>query len=284
VNLDGAVAIVTGGGGAMGSSMVQALAAAGTTVICADIDLERAENATSEASATAQAAVVDVTDSRAVQQLVEQTIAQFGRIDVLINNAGIFRAIGAVWEVEADLWWRDVATNLLGPFLCCRAVLPHMIARNAGVIVNISGGGFGSAVPGGSGYTSSKAGLIRMTQTLALEVGSRPSTHGIRGEGRDVRVYGVEPAFVAGAMNTTVAESPGGRRWLPFVGALLDAGEVRMPGPVGAAIRRLVELAPPELSGLTFSYEEDVADLAARADELRRLGRCQIGYRGPDDG
>jgi 3-oxoacyl-[acyl-carrier protein] reductase len=282
MRLDGAVTIVTGGGGAMGAAIVDAFAAGGAEVICADLEYSRAQAAAAAAGGQAHARELDVTDAVSVRRLVDDAIDAFGKIDVLINNAGIFRAIGAAWTLEPSLWWRDVTTNLLGPFLCCHAVLPHMIARDSGVVVNLSGGGFGSAVPGGSGYTSSKAALIRMTQTIALELGSRGSAHGIRGEGHNIRVFGVEPAFVAGAMNTTVATSPGGLRWLPFVGASLEAGEVRPAGPVGAAIRRLVELAPPELDGLTLAYDDDFAELAGRADELREQGFCQIAYRGPD--
>lgn len=266
----------------MGSAIVRAFAAAGAHVLCADLDPARAQATAAAAGGRAQPKVLDVTDAGSVRRLVDEATDAFGSIDVLINNAGVFRAIGAAWELDPALWWNDVSTNLLGPFLCCNAVLPHMIDRGSGVVVNISGGGFGSAVPGGSAYTSSKAALIRMTQTIALEVGSRESAHGIRGEGHNIRVYGVEPAFVAGSMNTTVANSAGGRRWLPFVGAALEAGEVHPTDPVGAAIRRLVELAPPELDGLTFGYDQDVADLATRADELRARGLCQIAYRGPD--
>ena len=178
-------------------------------------------------------------------------------------------------------WWRDVTVNLFGPFICSRAVLPSMIERNRGVIINLSGGGFGSPLPGGSAYTSSKAALIRMTETLAMEVGRFSSDRDVRGLQRDIFVYGVEPAFVVSSMNVGVATSDAGKRWLPFVAKALESNEVSDPGQVGAALCTLIELSPPDLSGLTFSYRDDFEALNARSGDVRSTGFYRLAYSHP---
>lgn len=280
MDLKEAVVIVTGAAGVMGSSLVTAFLRAGAYVFCLDVDGDAAR-AAAAGDPHAIPLQVDVTSVADVRRAVEQTLEHFGRIDVLINNAATFRAVGAVWEVEPDLWWRDVETNLYGPFLLCHEVVPEMIAENHGVIVNVSGGGFGSSVPGGSGYTGSKIALIRLTQTLALELSDVPSELGVRGDGYDITVYGIEPAFVAGAMNTGVATSAGGRRWLPFVGDRLARGETRDASDVGEAVLELVRIQPRELNGLTFGYEDDLRGLVRHATDLRAAGMCQVRYVPP---
>lgn len=282
--LEGAVAVITGAGGVMGSAIASGVAAQGGQVVCLDVEeagpRRLAEGLRSQ-GAVARAVCVDVRDGRSVERAVGAVLAEFGRVDLLVNNAASFRAIGPVWEVGREAWWDDVSTNLLGPFLCCRAVLPVMVERNAGVIINMSGAGFGDALPGGSGYCASKAALIRLTETLALELGTGESKRGVKGAGLSVYVYGMEPAFVAGAMNERVAASRAGSRWLPFVAEDLGTGSVGDPRAVADAVCRLVALSPKGLSGLTMSYRDDFACLARLTAEVQRRGWCKLSYRRP---
>ena len=203
-----------------------------------------------------------------------------GRLMCWSTTQGSSGQLG-LWEADPATWWHDVTVNLFGPFICCRAVLPSMIERNRGIIINLSGGGFGSPLPGGSGYTSSKAALIRMTETLAMEVGRFSSDRDVRGLQRDVFVYGVEPAFVASSMNVGVATSDAGKRWLPFVAKALESNEVSDPGQVGTALCTLIELSPPDLSGLTFSYRDDFEALNTRSADVRSAGLYRLAYSRP---
>jgi len=100
-----------------------------------------------------------------------QALATFGRVDVLVNNAGVQPPIGPLWQNDADEWMRAVAVNLFGPMLCIKAVLPGMMERQRGKILNLSGGGATSPRPNFSAYAASKAALVRLTETLAEELG-----------------------------------------------------------------------------------------------------------------
>ena len=117
----------------------------------------------------------DVSDPNGVDLLVRQTLRASGRIDLLINNAGVLAPIGRAWEVPPLIWQRNVLVNLSGVFLCANAVLPHMINQEPlgglrGKIVNISSGAANYVVPGWSAYSAAKAGVDQFTRVLAAEV------------------------------------------------------------------------------------------------------------------
>ena len=282
MDLAGASVIITGSAGVMGRSMALSVARKGGRVVCADVDSNGADETVRLIESDGGAAIAvttDVTNRAQVQQLVAKTIEAFGAVDALVNNAAIFRCIGGLWEVDPDEWWRDVTTNVLGPFLCCHEVLPHMMHQDKGVIINLSGGGFSGPVPGGTGYGSSKAALIRMTDTLAFELGGRDIGVKATGHKYNIYVYGMEPTFVDSEMNRYVARSPQGRRWLPFVGDSMDQGNTQPAEAVGDAVARLIEVAPPELSGRVFSYTEDLDALASRADTIKSQDLYQLRMR-----
>src|SRR5215471_3229678 len=141
--LKGQIAIITGGSRGIGLAIAQAFAAEGIAMAL----VARSAEAVRMASETIQGAggraiplSADVTDKRAVDWVVEETVRQLGPVDLLINNAGSASAAGPIWEIEPETWWKDVTTNLLGTFLCSRAVLPGMIARHRGRILNVVSG------------------------------------------------------------------------------------------------------------------------------------------------
>jgi len=105
-----------------------------------------------------------------VLQLVQKSIEKFGRIDILVNAAGVYGPIGRAWEINADEWMHTFSVNLFGCFLLCQAVLPHMIRTGGGKVINFSGGGATSPLPRFSAYGVSKAAVVRLTETLAEEV------------------------------------------------------------------------------------------------------------------
>src|SRR5262245_46759765 len=190
--LSNMVAIVTGGGRGIGRAVARALANAGAGVSIA----ARSENELTEAAALLRevsdrvaAIQTDVTDTVAVRRLVEETRRQLGPVDVLVNNAGTCHALGPVSEVDPDVWWRDVEVSLRGSFLCARAVLPDMLARKSGRIINMGSGVGLRPVPFVSAYSCGKAALLRLTDSIALET---------RGHG--VSVFAISPGNVQTAM------------------------------------------------------------------------------------
>jgi 3-oxoacyl-[acyl-carrier protein] reductase len=202
IDLSGRVALVTGGSRGLGRADALTLARAGADVAIADIQVESqtteeeaarygplaqaaraqglvyTEATAEEIRALGRRALVakcDVTDAGQVREAVERTLAELGSVDVLVNNAGTLDHVGQLADQSPELWERDLRVNLTGAFNCSRAVWPHMRERGWGRIVNMASvagtlGGFGQA-----SYSTTKAGLLGLTRTLALE-GAR---HGI---------------------------------------------------------------------------------------------------------
>jgi 3-oxoacyl-[acyl-carrier protein] reductase len=165
------VVLVTGGGQGLGAAMAHRFAAEGATVIIGDVDKDtaaaQAEALRTEFGQPAESATLDVTDSAAVDAWIDDVAARHGRIDVLINNAGIIRDNRITDISDAD-WHAVVNVSLTGSFHCARAAIPHMRARRYGRIVSFSSmswrGNFGQA-----NYVAAKAGIIGLTRTIALE-------------------------------------------------------------------------------------------------------------------
>ncbi len=175
IGLEGQVAIVTGAGRGIGRAIAQKLVEAGARTVVGDIDSKHAQK-TAEALdkkfGTSIACRVDVSDERSVEFLIEKTLKTFGRVDYLVNNAGIMYRTRAL-DISAEEWTEVIKVNLTGPFLCIKAALPEMIKRRFGRIVNISSSaGRSVSTLGGVHYTASKAGLLGLTRAVAKEVAS----------------------------------------------------------------------------------------------------------------
>jgi NAD(P)-dependent dehydrogenase (short-subunit alcohol dehydrogenase family) len=178
VKLAGQAAIVTGGGRGIGRAIALRFAAEGAAVTLAATGREALEATAAEiraAGGRAAVSITDVADESAVARMVAAAIAEHGRLDILINNAGIAGPTAPVIELERSEWDRTLAINVTGAYLCAKHALPHMIARRSGRIVNITSiaGRIGYALR--SPYAVSKWGMIALTRSLALEVGG----HGI---------------------------------------------------------------------------------------------------------
>ncbi|MGB6568899.1 MAG: SDR family NAD(P)-dependent oxidoreductase, partial [Xanthobacteraceae bacterium] len=139
-DLNGRTAIVTGAARGIGYATAQKLLAAGAAVALWDVDAAALDKAVASLKQgdRVHAAVVDVTDEASIAAAVEVLIRDFGRIDILVNNAGITGGNAPLWQLEPQAWRRVVEVNLVGPYLVCRAVVPHMIAAGYGRIVNIA--------------------------------------------------------------------------------------------------------------------------------------------------
>jgi 3-oxoacyl-[acyl-carrier protein] reductase len=163
-------AIVTGGAQGIGLAIARRLVASGARVRIWDRDGARLASVVKELGATAAGDALDVTDPDAVERGVQSALAGAGRIDVLVNNAGIAGINTPTVDYPVDEWKRVLDVNLTGPFLCCRAVAPHMVKAKYGRIVNIASVAGKEGNPNAVAYSASKAGVISLTKSLGKEL------------------------------------------------------------------------------------------------------------------
>jgi 3-oxoacyl-[acyl-carrier protein] reductase len=179
------VALVTGGGQGIGEAICRRLAEAGARIAVFDRMAEGAERVAKEIGGLALFG--DVTSEKDVERTVAETRGKLGSVDILVNNAGITGKAGRIWELAKGDLENVLAVNLVGPFLCCRSVLPAMMQRRYGRIVNIASIAGKEGNPTLGPYSASKAGLIALTKSIAKEV---------VGQG-DITVNSISPAVIA---------------------------------------------------------------------------------------
>jgi NAD(P)-dependent dehydrogenase (short-subunit alcohol dehydrogenase family) len=193
-SLEGKVAIITGGASGFGLATARRFAGAGARVVVASRRAELCRQAAAEIDGLGLG--VDVTDEAQVQRMVQEAVAHMGRVDILINSAGTI-ARTPLPDTPLEEWEQVQATNLRGPFLCCKHVLPHMLAQGqGGAIVNIASY---LGMHAGSGntpaYGASKGGLIALTKALAVKYGPE-----------QIRVNAICPAFVKTPLNAHIID------------------------------------------------------------------------------
>ncbi|CAO3434595.1 SDR family NAD(P)-dependent oxidoreductase [Azospirillum endophyticum] len=175
LDLDGRVAVITGGARGIGYAAADRMLRSGAAVSLWDVDaaaLDAAALRLAELGSVATA-VVELTDADSVTAAAAATLERFGRIDVLVNNAGITGGNAPTWELSPEVWRRVIDVNLVGPYLTCRAVVPHMIGRGYGRIVNVASIAGKEGNPTASHYSASKAGLIALTKSLGKELATK---------------------------------------------------------------------------------------------------------------
>jgi NAD(P)-dependent dehydrogenase (short-subunit alcohol dehydrogenase family) len=255
------VAIVTGGGRGIGRAIAKAFAAEGAAVaVTARTQSQIDETAAMIAAGGGRAIAIagDIANPADVASLAEQVADRLGPVDVLVNNAAHTSSAARFWEADPDEWWRGVEVNLRGPFLAARAVLPAMLERRGGRIINISSRSAGIPAPGRSEYASSKAALVRLTDTLAAEA----TDYGIS-------VFAVHPGRVPTEASRRFESSPAGQRWFVEAGDVLKALEA----PPERCADLCVVLASGRADGLSgrfLSIFDDIDDLIRRAADIQR--------------
>lgn len=188
----GQAAIVTGAAGGIGSACAHKLAAQGVGVVCVDLDTAAAEDVVLSIRASdgnAVALVGDVTDPSLSGRAVALARESFGRLDIVLNNAGMGSAQVPLWEIDLDAWRRDIDVNLTSQFMMCKAAIPTMMEAGYGRILNVaSAAGMEGHVLSG-GYAAAKAGVVAMTKTLGKELAKS-----------GVIVNAIAPALIGSAM------------------------------------------------------------------------------------
>jgi 3-oxoacyl-[acyl-carrier protein] reductase len=170
IDLEGRCAVVTGGAQGFGRAIAERFAASGAKVAIWDFDQPLADDTAKQIGSAATAFKVDVSDLAAVETARDATVQALGKIDILVNNAGIAGINRTVWETDLEEWRKVLRINLDGPFICCKAIVPHMIAQNYGRIVNIASIAGKEGNPNAAHYSASKAGLIALTKSLGKEL------------------------------------------------------------------------------------------------------------------
>ena len=244
-------AVVTGGGRGIGRAIAETLAEEGASVtVTARTKKEITETVRRIRSRGGKAIAIaaDVSKEADVQRMIDETKERLGPVDLLVNNAGHPGVFAPLWESDPGEWWRTFEVNLLGPILCSRAVLPDMISRRRGVVVNIGSYIGIRATPGDIAYSASKAALVRFTDGLAASV----AKYGIR-------VFLLSPGMVKTRM---ASEIPG----------IDKMSDIVWSEPEAAAniVLRLACGEGKMLSGRFLHIEDDFDELVRESGRIRK--------------
>jgi NAD(P)-dependent dehydrogenase (short-subunit alcohol dehydrogenase family) len=269
-DLNNTVAVVTGAGRGIGREIAlhQARNGAKVAVLARTVsDIDETVSLIAKEGGVAVSFPVDLVDRRGVEQVLDRVASELGPIDLLVNNHGSFRAFGPIWECDPDTWWQDVEINLRGTFNTCHLAAPAMLARGKGRMVNLVGGGTGNSFPNGSGYASSKAAIMRLTECL------NDTT-----KDRGVLAFAVDPGLVRTSMTELQLYSDAGKTYLPGIQELFANG-VNIP-PSRAAVLiadiaagRFDPLAGRLLRGVDDRdlLEQEMKDIVARDGRALRF-------------
>ena len=265
--LHGTTAVVTGGGRGLGRVLAQGLAGAGAAVglIARSTDqLAESVRIVEESGGVAVAATADVADPRAAAAAIAQLRHQLGHIDLLVNNAGVSGPVGPAWEVAEDDWWHTVEVNLRGVELCSRLVLPEMVARRRGRIVNITSRAGVYRWPLLSAYSVSKAAVVKYVENLAQET----KRYGLA-------IFSLHPGILPigfGELALAAAEVPvegpqaGTGGWIREE---LASGRGADPHQVADLLVRMAAGDADLLTGRHLTIGDDLEELLSQIDDIR---------------
>jgi NAD(P)-dependent dehydrogenase (short-subunit alcohol dehydrogenase family) len=244
--LEGRVAIVTGGAGGIGQAYAAGLADAGAAVVIADINAEAAEAAANMLAGDGHRAIgaaLDVTDPASAASMVEAVRAEFGRIDILVNNAALMSEIpkDPLATLSIDVWDRVMRVNVTGPLICSQAVIPSMLEQGAGRIVNQASAA--AFLPGGL-YRISKHALVGLTAGLAAELGPK-----------NISVNAIAPGLVETEAGFRSAGGPGTEKRTSRYSAVPHARPDRPPKDLVGALLLLTTDAGDFINGQTINVD-----------------------------
>jgi len=241
VDLSGKVAIVTGSSRGIGRAIALSLARDGADVVVnARVNLNRAEKVAREIESMGRKALVilaDVSKKGDVENMVKQTLDEFGKIDILVNNAGIVGPTVPIQELSEEDWDRIISVDLKGTFLCCKAVIPHMISRRSGKIINMSSIAGKEGNANMTAYCAAKAGIIGFTKALAEEVAK----------------YGIRVNCVCPALIETELVERMDPKQAEYLKSKIPLGRLGKPEEVAELVKFLVSDASDFITGQAFN-------------------------------
>ena len=271
MRLQDQVALITGAGRGIGRAIALAYAREGARLALAARTLDELEETAGQAEALGSSTCViptDVTEQTEVEEMVRRTLERFSTLDILVNNAGLVGPVGPLQDNDVTYWARTIQVNIVGVFLCCRAALPVMIARNRGKIINLYGGRGRNL----SSYGASKVAVADITATLALEL-----------EGKNIQVNALSP----GSIDTRMWEET--RDAAQAIGdvELFESGR-RVTTGGGDSMERVAELAvllagetSDRLTGRVIqAVSEDFSTLHQRIPSIMASDACTLQVLG----
>lgn len=259
-DLSGSTALVTGGSRGLGRAYAVALAQAGASVAVTartESGLTETVRMIEEAGGKAVGLPADITDWGQVEAMARNAEERLGPVDILVNNAGAPPPQIAPWEGDPNEWWSTISVNLKGPFLCARAVLPGMVERRRGRVINIVAEAGNKPEPFASAYSTSKAAFIHLTECLGQAV-----------EEYGVKVLAYHPGLVRTAMVETITSGPAGERFREYVSSALEQGRET---PIEKSVEWFMLLATGKADALTGRYvvsREINAGVLDRIDDI----------------
>ena len=263
MKLSNKIAIITGAGRGIGRAIAIAFAKEGAKVslVARTIsELEETAQLIEEYGSTSLVIPTDVTQPSSVASMVQETVSQYGRVDILVNNAGVPGPIGALQNNKIDDWIKTIQVNVIGPYLCCKSVVPLMTNQGGGKIINLAGAGANNAWANLSAYCTSKAGVVRMTEVLALEL-----------ENKNIQVNALGPGSIHTRMWEELrngAESANATKIQEIGDRVLSGGGASLENPAELAVF-LASDDSGKLSGrLISAVTDDFNNIAAKIPEI----------------
>jgi len=240
VDLSGKIAIVTGSGRGIGRAIALALARDGADVVVDDVNINKAKEVAKEIESIGGRALIilaDVSKKSDVENMVKQTLEEFGKIDILVNNAGVVGPTVPIQELKEEDWDRIINVDLKGTFLCCKAVIPHMISRRSGKIVNVSSIAGKEGNANMTAYCAAKAGVIGFTKALSEEVAR----------------YGIRVNCVCPALIETELVEIMGKQQAEYLKSKIPLGRLGKPQEVAELVKFLVSDATDFITGQAYN-------------------------------
>ena len=273
-DLQDKVAIVTGASQGLGRAFAIDLAKHGMkigAIARSPQELEETVSAIRNDEGEAIAAKVDVTDEESVQACVQDFEKQLGPIDLLVNAAGEVLPVGKPWELKVNNWWRVMEVNVKGPLICCNAVLPGMIQRRRGRIINVASSTVLHTRPYMSAYVTSKTALVKLSEILAKEL-----------EGSGIAVFAIHP----GTVNTAMAQAllrPEYKEFFPWFRSIFDENRDDPPTRGSSLVVSLDSGIADSLSGRYFRAPAGIGPSIAHKEEILANDLQLLRMKFPDD-